>query len=455
MVSGWSSVPSRRRSRGRRLRRPLSALVLLIPLVVGVLGTPAGTPVVRGNELDDARAKQAALKKQVAAQQAQVSQLNLLQVSLAAEIAGTASQLISINADLDAVRRKVTSMTARIKTVKANYDDLVNQVAAMDAQLAAVMADEATKRAELTARRKSLAERVRSAYDSERTSPLEALLSGGTFTDMLAQMSYYVDIGQQDRALAEQVRTSEEALQVLHQTVSDTRDTTNALSQQAAQQKRELDRNLADLNATKAALKVLEAKTAATLSRQRANYALIAHNKAAARRALAVAAASQRRLAARIADIVARQQQMGNVPSQYNGTLSWPMVGTVTQNFGCTGFAWEPPYGSCAHFHQGIDIVAPEGTPIKASGDGVVAYIGWNYADGADPAWIVIIAHSSTLSTWYAHMQPRFPGGIHQGSHISAGQVVGYEGNTGHSTGAHLHWAVQLNGTFVNPRLFL
>ena len=60
-------------------------------------------------------------------------------------------------------------------------------------------------------------------------------------------------------------------------------------------------------------------------------------------------------------------------------------------------------------------------------------YIGWNYADGADPAWIVIIAHSSNLTTWYAHMQPRYP--VRAGQVVSKGQVIGYEGSTGHSTG--------------------
>ena len=100
-----------------------------------------------------------------------------------------------------------------------------------------------------------------------------------------------------------------------------------------------------------------------------------------------------------------------------------------------------------------VDIVAPEGTKVRASGDGVVAYIGWNYADGADPAWIVIIAHADNLQTWYAHLKAKYP--VHKGQHVKAGQVIGYEGNTGHSTGAHLHWAVMFNGDFVNPRLFL
>ena len=68
------------------------------------------------------------------------------------------------------------------------------------------------------------------------------------------------------------------------------------------------------------------------------------------------------------------------------------------------------------------------------------------------PAWIVIVAHSSNLQTWYAHMQPRYP--VRAGQVVKKGQVIGYEGNTGRSTGAHLHWMVEYNGSFVNPRLF-
>ena len=69
------------------------------------------------------------------------------------------------------------------------------------------------------------------------------------------------------------------------------------------------------------------------------------------------------------------------------------------------------------------------------------------------PGWIVIVAHSAGLETWYAHMQPTYT--VRAGQSVSAGQIVGYEGNTGHSTGAHLHWAVRFNGAFVNPRLFV
>ena len=170
------------------------------------------------------------------------------------------------------------------------------------------------------------------------------------------------------------------------------------------------------------------------------------------RQTLAATAAAKRQLQHKINRLVARQYHQGNIPSQYNGTLRWPMGGVVTQDFGCTGVVYEPPMGSCAHWHNGIDIVAPYGTPVHASGAGRVVYVGWNYADGADPAWIVIIAHSQGLSTWYAHMQSRYK--VRAGQRVSQGQVIGYEGNTGHSTGAHLHWMVEFNGNFVNPKLF-
>ncbi len=268
-------------------------------------------------------------------------------------------------------------------------------------------------------------------------------------------MSYYIDVGEQDKALANEIAHDQETLAAIHQTTEDTRARTNDLRQETAAQKRSLDRSLADLNATKAALKRLEKRTAQALAAQKRTFAAILRNKAAAAKALAKSAAAQKKLQGEINALIRKQMQGGNIPSAYNGTLKWPMSGDVTQNFGCTGFAWEPPKGSCAHFHNGIDIVAPYGTPVKASGDGTVVYIGWNYADGADPAWIVIVAHSEGLQTWYAHMQPRYPGGIRAGSVVQQGQVIGYEGNTGHSTGAHLHWAVMFHDDFANPRLFL
>jgi murein DD-endopeptidase MepM/ murein hydrolase activator NlpD len=131
------------------------------------------------------------------------------------------------------------------------------------------------------------------------------------------------------------------------------------------------------------------------------------------------------------------------------------MGGIVTQEFGCTGVVSEPRVGSCAHFHQGIDIAAPCLTPVHAAGAGVVVFAGYNPYDAPPRAWLVIIAHSTSMVTWYAHMTARAPAGIYVGAPVAAGQLVGTENTTGHSSGCHLHWAVRVNGTFMNPRLFL
>ena len=71
-----------------------------------------------------------------------------------------------------------------------------------------------------------------------------------------------------------------------------------------------------------------------------------------------------------------------------------------------------------------------------------------NALGGMRTVWV-----DAPIKTWYAHMQPKRP--VSVGQWVKKGQIVGYEGNTGHATGAHLHWMVELNGTFVNPQLFV
>jgi murein DD-endopeptidase MepM/ murein hydrolase activator NlpD len=450
--SGWSHQSWD--SPARRARGGLSALVLAIPLVFGLLGASVSPQVVRGDDLSDAKARQSALKQEVAAQKARMSALNDLQNGLAAEISDTKSQLAKVGADLTAVRKKIVTMEAKIEVVKEAYANLVLQVQYMDIELARLSAQEEAKRTQLGERRALLAERVRSAYDTDRTSPLETFLSGGTFTDILSEMSYYIDVGEQDQALADQIAKDKETLAAIHQTVSDTRQRSNELRQETAAQKRALDKSLLDLKETKAALAKLEKAVAKTLKEQKARYAALKRSKANAAAIIRKAAADQKRLAKTIDSLIARQISRGNIPSEYNGSMRWPMDEfTISGDYGCSSFAYYAPGNGCAHFHNGIDLVGAYGAPVKAAAPGTVVYVGWNWADGPDPAWIVVIAHSGSLKTWYAHMQPKRP--VSVGQSVRKGQIIGYEGDTGHATGAHLHWMVELNGNFVNPRLFL
>jgi murein DD-endopeptidase MepM/ murein hydrolase activator NlpD len=440
------------RSRTDRRRRILVAL-LAIPFLIGVIGAPAVAPgPVQGDELSRAQAQQKALERKIAQQKKAIARLNASQDDLAGSIARTRDELDGITDDLAATRKRVAKLVTNIESVKAAYQGLVVQLSDLDLQLQRIEGQETAKKAELGVRKAELAARIREAYEAERTSMLETFLSGASFTDMLAEMSTQLDAAEQDRALAQQIAQDRETLLQLHQTVEATRGQTNTLRQETAVQKQKLDQRLAELKKAQAKLKKLEKAAKATLAAQKAQYAKLAADKSKLRKAVAAAAAAKRKLQKKIDNLVSRQYRMGNIPSQFNGTMQWPMPGTISGDFGCSSFAWYGPGNGCAHFHNGIDIVAPYGTPVRAAAAGRVVYVGWNYADGADPAWIVIVAHASNLTTWYAHMQPRYP--VRAGQSVRRGQVVGYEGATGRVTGAHLHWMVEFNGSFVNPRLF-
>ena len=97
--------------------------------------------------------------------------------------------------------------------------------------------------------------------------------------------------------------------------------------------------------------------------------------------------------------------------------------------------------------HRGTDFAAPKGTPIMASGNGVIKKAGWCGGGGN----CVVIKHNSTYQTVYAHMS-KFAKGIRKGTRVKQGQTIGYVGSTGKSTGPHLHYEVIVNGKKINSQ---
>ncbi|HEU0230765.1 MAG TPA: peptidoglycan DD-metalloendopeptidase family protein [Burkholderiaceae bacterium] len=96
--------------------------------------------------------------------------------------------------------------------------------------------------------------------------------------------------------------------------------------------------------------------------------------------------------------------------------------------------------------HEGVDYAAPSGTPIHATADGVVKFIGQQRGYGN----IIILQHPHDYSTVYAH-QSRFASGLRKGDHVKQGQVIGYVGATGWATGPHLHYEFRIDNKPVNP----
>ena len=258
------------RSGTDRSRRLLIAL-LAIPFLIGVIGAPVAAPGrVQADELSRAQQQQKDLARKIAAQKVLIAKLNSSQASLAGQISETKDELEGITDNLVATRKKVTRMIAAIEVVKAEYQDLVTQLADLDHQLGNIEDQETAKKAQLGERKAELANRIRDAYEAERTSMLETFLSGASFTDMLARMSTQLDAAEQDQALAAQIAEDRETLLALHQTVEATRGQTNTLRQETAVQKQKLDQRLDELKKAQAKLKKLEKAAKAALARAEA-----------------------------------------------------------------------------------------------------------------------------------------------------------------------------------------
>ncbi|MDR1172124.1 MAG: M23 family metallopeptidase, partial [Bacteroidales bacterium] len=113
--------------------------------------------------------------------------------------------------------------------------------------------------------------------------------------------------------------------------------------------------------------------------------------------------------------------------------------------YAASGYGWRMhPIWGVLKFHEGLDFAAPVGADIYATGDGKVIQTGYSGGYGK----MVLIDHGFGYQTLYAHMNSI---GVLEGSEVKRGQVIGTVGNTGDSTGPHLHYEVHKNGQHVNP----
>ncbi len=122
----------------------------------------------------------------------------------------------------------------------------------------------------------------------------------------------------------------------------------------------------------------------------------------------------------------------------------WPVKGFITDGF---GYRIDPFTGKRA-FHKGIDISAKRGTPVIAPADGIVTMAGKTKGYGN----FVVINHQNNIETRYGHLRDIF---VKKGQMVKRGDVIGTVGNTGRSTGPHLHFEIRVNGKAVNPKNYI
>jgi len=121
-----------------------------------------------------------------------------------------------------------------------------------------------------------------------------------------------------------------------------------------------------------------------------------------------------------------------------------PLRGLVTAGYGYR----TSPFTGQREMHEGLDIAAPHGTPIQATADGVVSFVGPLAAYGN----VVFINHGRGFATFYSHASRNV---VEEGQQIKRGQVIAYVGTTGRTTGPHVHYEIQVNGSAVNPLKYI
>lgn len=455
----------RRRS---RLAVTLVALLTVSGLIVG--GDPRD-PVLAADPISRAKAERASIERELDAQRTRLEDLRATSASLSSQLDQAEAELRNVTAEYERVVSLLLQVRRQVNQITRLLEVLQTRIDRMDARLEAVAREIALQILKLAEREALLEDHMRAAYEQSQTSLLEIILSADSLDAATNQVSYLVTVSEQDKALADEIRLIREELDVKRETLREGRAAL-ADAQAAATEHEAL------LTERRAQLERLERKTAqlkAAAQRERAeqeaalNAALeakgnvqeqIAANERAFQQANALVGrlvAEQEALqrARRLAELAEEEARRRSEQISTSG-FQWPEVGTrITQEWGPTNFAMEPPYTYRGvyypHFHGGIDMAAGCGTPILASKAGVVVASGqplWPY----DSGYGVVIDHGA-IQTWYWHITPQIL--VSPGQVVNTGQLIGYEGNTGFSTGCHLHFATNVNGIWENPRSYL
>ena len=334
----------------------------------------------------------------------------------AAEAAVTTEQ-----ARLDALEASLASEHARLASLEQKIAEETARLAVLERQYAAALA--------------VLEQRVRAIYESDSPDLIAFALGTTSFADLLDNLELLNRIGQQDERIASSLdRTRTELQQTRAATEQARQDAVRSealIASETEAQRATRDRIVANRDAL-AAAESDKTNALASVREDRASFVAEADGLAAQSAALAEKIAAAQRAQATASTVSAP------APSVSSGQLGWPAAGPVTSGFGSR---W-------GRMHDGIDIAVGPGTPVHAAAAGTVIYAGWMSGYGN----IVVIDHGNGLSTAYAHNSSLIVG---EGATVGRGFIVALSGNTGHSTGPHVHFEVRVNGAPVDPLVYL
>lgn len=362
---------------------------------------------------------------------------------------------------LEAVEEKIGAVEEREGVLTSDIEAMGDEISALEGQVSALRNQEAAAEEELVAKQAELdraeaelkkalrrletlrgrlkralvvlRERLVAIYTYGSTDITSVVLSAEDYGDMVARTEYFDAINESDAKLAERVRElRDEAKKLVRIRKVSKLTIEKARDQIAAKEQR--------LEATRS---TLESREGALLSARAERRRTLKGIEGERHEHEEVASEIRAEIAQEIAEATGGGVALpvGPMPSPSAAGFIWPLEGTLTSGF---GYRW-------GRMHEGIDISVPEGTPIRAAASGTVILMQSEYESGGYGNY-TCIDHGGGLSTCYAH-QSSFATSV--GAQVSQGDVIGLSGNTGHSTGPHLHFEVRINGAATDPLGYL
>ena len=329
---------------------------------------------------------------------------------------------------LHAIQIELDTATAELKQVQADRIRLDQDITKTEAELKAAQE-------RLQSREKVFYKRVRDIYINGRLSYLDVVVGSKDFSDFANRMEMLKRILQADMELINTIKTEREEIASKKAKLEADRAKVLELEKVAQEKQTIINQKKAERQA------VLERAMNDRDTAERAYNELMASSAS-------ITAMLQQRAAERAAAAAAASQGSGGGATttwvQGTGQLAAPVNAPITSDF---GWRIHPIYGT-SRLHAGTDFGVDEGTPVHAADGGVVVEAGWISGYG----YTVIIDHGNGMSTLYAHNSDV---AVSPGQTVSKGQVVSYSGNTGGSTGPHLHFEVRINGEPTDPMGYL
>jgi murein DD-endopeptidase MepM/ murein hydrolase activator NlpD len=335
--------------------------------------------------------------------------------------------------------------------------DSEKQVAQIDSHISAVSALREQVSARLQADRTQLAAIVRRLY-KRQDNFLASLIRAGGFGGLLETLGYSDVVLDRERNLLRAVQADDVALEHAQATLQRSRTTKQDTLSRLVVFRTTLAREIANEQSLQTQLQGTIDEALVALDAMQTD-----SPEMAARRAALIKMKTDSILSQIEQAVFAQQnfQQTAQLIAEdpvlaATGRLLWPIPhATITQGFGPTAYVFEASYAGFRHFHTGIDLAVPLGTPVFAAADGVVVLA----RPMADSGGLlvgygnyIVIQHDAGLKTLYGHLLTI---GVKEGDIVHRGQLVGLVGSTGNSTGPHTHFEVRIENSPVDPMQML